>query len=166
MNKCNTIQKEIYEWLTIGYGAIYPSYGIIGRFQEVFGPFLGSTRLSANLRRFGLSFKQYWLDLHVKSCAMLVNNLKYNRPPSITLIKQRTSSKPSSDMSERVRSSRHTALTDIIDSDQLLRMSKTSKTHCNILFLGGAWKNPSPPSIPIGPIRPNPSIYGVSYCCV
>ena len=71
----------------------------------------------------------------------------------------RLPSRSSYDASERVRPSKHIALTAMLDSDQLLGMSKKSHNYCNIRFLVRAWDTSSSPSIPIGPIRSIPSIY-------
>ena len=68
----------------------------------------------------------------------------------------RSPSKSSSDASERVKPSRHIALTAMLYSDQLLGMSKRHQNYRNLRFLVGAWDTPSSPSTPIGPIRSKP----------
>ena len=79
-----------------------------------------------------------------------------------TLRTTRLPSRSLSDASERVRPSRHIALTAMLDYGQILGMSKKSHNYRNIRFLVVAWDTSSSPSTSVGPIRSIPSVYGSS----
>ena len=78
---------------------------------------------------------------------------------------RRTARLPSillSKASERVRLSQHIALTAMLDSGQLLGMSKNIHNYRHIQFLVGIWDTSSSPSTPIGPIVLIPSVCIIS----
>ena len=75
----------------------------------------------------------------------------------------RLPSRSSSDASERVRPWRHIELTAMLNSGQLLGMSKKIHNYRSIRFLVGAWDTSSSPNTPIGPIISITYVYGSSY---
>ena len=124
------------------------------------------------MERNGKNIAPYWLFLR-EYCSPLKSRNGQNDTYTLKQFDQagrvattrcttRLQSRSSSDASERVRTSRKIALTAMLDSSQLLGISKKSHNYRNIQFLVGAWDTSSSPSTPIGPIRSIPSVYGSS----
>ena len=135
--------------------------------QYVYG---ADNKTHVNMERNGKKIAPYWLFLR-EYCSHLKSRNRRNDTYTLKRFYRagrvvttcRTTRLPSSssyDASERVRPSRHIALTAMLDSGQLLGMSKKSHNYCNIRFLVGAWDTSSSPSTPIGPIRSITSVSG------
>ena len=124
------------------------------------------TKTSVNMERNGKKFALYWLFLR-DYCSPLksINGPKdtytlksFNQAGPVATTRWTTCLTPrsSSDASECSRTSRHITLTAMLNSGQILGMSKTSQNYRNIRLLVGAWDTPSSPSTPIGPIISKP----------
>ena len=125
-----------------------------------------------NMEQNGKNIARYWLFLQ-EYCSPLKSrnrqndmyNLKrFNQAGCIATTRRTTRSpfRSSSNASECVRPSRNIALTTMLDSGQILGMSKKSHNYRNIRFLVGAWDTSSSPSTPIIPIRSISSVHGSS----
>ena len=122
-----------------------------------------------NMERNGKKIANYWLFLR-EYCSPLKSKNGQNDTYTLkrfdqsgrvatTLRTTRLPSRSLSGASERVRPSRHIALTAMLDYGQILGMSKKSHNYRNIRFLVGAWDTSSSPGTPIGPIGSIPSVY-------
>ena len=116
-------------------------------------------RNSKKIAPYCLFLQEYWSPLKLRNGRNDMYTLKCFDQALRVATTGRTALLPprsSSNASEHVRPSRHIALTAILNYGQLLGVSKTSQSYCNIQLLVGAWETSSSTSTPIGTIISKP----------